>query len=176
MIEIFDNILTFKQRHDLWESALASNYRVHGWSDQEGTEWNVHSEWSTEDYYRSGLSNIANELLPKSKKFDTKDLNKDPFSVTVNLVRPCDVHYVHTHKQPIGMLYYANLNWKEEWAGETIFYNKNDLSKIEFCSPFVPGRVILFDATLPHTIRPQSNSGPKYRFTYSAFFTRKTNE
>ena len=38
---------------------------------------------------------------------------------------------------------------------------------------YVPGRLLMFDGTEPHSIRPQSFSGPQYRFTVSVFFKDK---
>lgn len=53
-----------------------------------------------------------------------------------------------------------------------LFYNSKDLSKIEFASVYKPGRIILFDGHIPHTIRPQSIKGPKFRFTLSVFLRK----
>ena len=38
---------------------------------------------------------------------------------------------------------------------------------------FTPGRIIIFNGTVPHSIRPQSFNAPQYRFTVSTFFKDK---
>ena len=68
-------------------------------------------------------------------------------------------------------MYYANLEWRDEWHGETLFYDHNRVSTNAY--QYTPGRILEFDGSLPHSIRPQSFIGPQYRFTVSTFFTKK---
>ena len=65
-----------------------------------------------------------------------------------------------------------NLEWKDGYAGETLFYN-DDLKDAHTVSSFVPGRITIFDGEIPHTIRPQSTYGPDYRFTISYFVNKE---
>ena len=44
----------------------------------------------------------------------------------INLSKPCDVHYTHTHPDTLVVLYYINLSWNDEYAGETLFYSNED--------------------------------------------------
>ena len=90
----------------------------------------------------------------------------------VNLSKPGDFYLNHTHGDEIVLLYYANIRWQEEWSGETLFYNDN-MQDILFASPYVPGRIILFDGKMPHTIRSQSSIAPQYRFSFTMFLTKK---
>ena len=53
----------------------------------------------------------------------------------------------------------------------TLFYD-NSLINVESAVSFVPGRIVIFDGTIPHTIRPQSTYGPDYRFTISCFIRK----
>ena len=78
-------------------------------------------------------------------------------------------NFIHSHPEKLAILYYVNLDWEDGWHGETLFYNESG-KEIVFASPYTPGRVIVFDASIPHTIRPQSVIGPKFRFTLSIFF------
>ena len=71
------------------------------------------------------------------------------------------------------MLGYLNLNWRDGWYGETWFFDKFDFNKIIFASALAPGRIILFDGQIPHTIRPQSKVGPKFRMTLSLFYNKQ---
>ena len=90
----------------------------------------------------------------------------------INLSTPSDVNYVHTHPEDKILLYYVNAEWREGWHGETQFYSE-DLKQIQFSSPYTPGRLILFNANIPHTIRPQSIIGPQFRFTLAMGLSKK---
>ena len=91
------------------------------------------------------------------------------FKTTVTLTHAGDHYYTHCHgEDEMVILYYANLEWRDGWAGETMFYNDRRESIKSY--DYVPGRIIKFDGKQPHSIRPQSFIGPQYRFTISTFF------
>ena len=50
--------------------------------------------------------------------------------------------------------------------------NPDNINNIAYTTPYIPGRFILFDGSIPHTIRPQSSKAPKFRFTISIFFEK----
>ena len=64
------------------------------------------------------------------------------------------------------------MDWQDGWYGETIFYDPDDINNIAYTSPYTPGRFILFDGSIPHTIRPQSIKAPKFRLSLSIFFEK----
>jgi hypothetical protein len=66
----------------------------------------------------------------------------------------------------------VNVGWRPEWHGETLFYSE-DLSEIELALPYTPGRVVVFDATIPHSYRPQSTIADHYRFTLAMGFDKE---
>ena len=80
-----------------------------------------------------------------------------------------DVHVDSSIKGDKTLLYYMNREWKHEWGGETIFLDDNS-NEIEYITPYVPGRIIVFDSTIPHAARQQSFAGPTYRFTLAIKF------
>ena len=71
--------------------------------------------------------------------------DKNLYKAILNLVRSDDVHYIHHHDKQYVLLYYVNLEWRDGWHGETLFYDPYDNDKISFASPYKPGRIILFD-------------------------------
>jgi len=99
--------------------------------------------------------------------------NENISTAVLNLVKSEDVHHIHSHRGSQVVLVYLNLNWRDGWYGETLFFDKFDFNKIIFASAFVPGRIILFDGQIPHTIRPQSKVGPKFRMTLSLFYNKQ---
>ena len=80
-----------------------------------------------------------------------------------------DVHVDSSRKGDKTLLYYMNREWKHEWGGETILLG-DDAQEIEFCTPYKPGRIIIFDSTIPHAARQQSFAAPLYRFTLAIKF------
>lgn len=74
------------------------------------------------------------------------------------------------------LIYYANKEWNRNWGGETMFFN-DDGKEIEYITPLVPGRVVIFDSDIPHIVKEQSVLGPPYRFTIALkYINRQMND
>ena len=167
-IQIFDDLIDLQTRLQTYEFVKKSLFRI-GWKDSESEEniryTYLHSFYSDEDcnnlpVYDKIMNSEAGKLVNGLTK--TK--------AVVNLSTPADVNFIHAHPEKIGILYYANLEWRDGWHGETLFYDES-LKKVDFATPYIPGRIIVFDASIPHTIRPQSYLASHYRFTFSMFFS-----
>ena len=167
MIKIYDNKVPFHIMHDIHEFVLNSRFYIKGWKDKESVNKNsIYSEWSIDDLKSVKLYSYLEEI-------PSVDFSKW-YKTMVNLSHPSDHYYTHTHgDNDYVLLYYVNLEWRDEWHGETLFYDPLNLQKIVFASSFVPGRILQFDGIQPHSIRPQSSVGPQYRFTISNFFKKK---
>lgn len=127
----------------------------------------IHSDWGIDDVNRVGLLDKIKAL----KQFQPyKDY--ELIRTTINLSVPSDTNFAHTHDDQISLVYYVNLDWRPEWAGETVFYNE-DMSEIIYSSVYKPARLLIFDGSTPHSIRVQSNSAPHYRFSLAMFFNKK---
>ena len=111
------------------------------------------------------------DCLKHKEISDTLNGCVDVMSI-LNLSVPSDVNHIQTHKEKKVLLYYVNLEWNQGFHGETLFYTE-DLESIQFASPYTPGRIMVFDANIQHTIRPQSIIAPQYRFSLSIFFNNK---
>ena len=167
-IQIFDDRIPFILSDTIFNNTINSAFGL-GWGDRTDKNiLNVHSNLKPNDDRISQLIPHIHECIDESSFVTNKVCNK----VIINLVRPSDVHFIHTHLNQFVALYYINLKWEDGWYGETIFYNSNNLDDIIYTSTFKPGRIILFDGSIPHAIRPQSIEGPKYRFTISLFFEK----
>ena len=174
LISVFENEIPVSTRSDLYYICSKSKFKL-GWEDRYSIEENkyvanTHSSWSREDVQSVNKNTdfifYLKKCISETPSFTNKFLEK----VELNLVRPGDVHYIHTHSRYQVALYYVNLDWEDGWYGETLFYDPHDLDKVCFTSTYKPGRIILFDGRIPHAIRPQSIKAPKYRFTLSLFF------
>ena len=170
-IETLDNAFSVNTRARYYDIFKKSNFNI-GWEDTNEIETQsnkfLYSEYREKDLDRLSLAkDICNT------EFGREIFTKYSVSRCVlNLSKPGDIYINHTHIQSKVLLYYGNIRWQDEWCGETLFYNDN-MKEILFASPYIPGRFILFDGNLPHTIRAQTSNAPHYRFTFSIFLNNK---
>jgi hypothetical protein len=162
-IQIFDNVLPFAFREKMLMWALKSRYQI-GWADSfdpmKSANKDMHAMFTDDEFKELGLWEYLQQhpvMAPIIQPYK-------PVKIVVNLTRSCDVHFTHSHPEKKVLLYYVNMEWKEGWEGETFFFTE-DNQDIDTVLPYVPGRFILFDGALPHTIRAQSIIGPQFRFT-----------
>ena len=169
-IRILDNVVPVHHRAMVYNYVSNSNFRI-GWSDRPPVQGHtysyLHSRYSDEDVKNIGLLPLLN-----GTEFGDVLKDYDLTGTTVNMSVPSNVHFVHGHFEDLVLLYYVNPDWQPHFYGETVFFNK-DCSDIVRAVPFTPGRFVLFDGTMPHSIRPQSSAGPDYRFTISFMYTKK---
>jgi hypothetical protein len=166
-IKIYDNLFDLKFRQIIYDYIDTSMFRI-GWSDGPIIENRKH-RFLHAAYLNEEIENIGFYKKIKNTPIE-KDIEGLEFAHAVaNLSTPSDSNFVHTHPEKIGILYYANLEWLDGWHGETIFYDETG-KDIIFASAYTPGRIIVFDGSIPHAIRPQSSIATKFRFTLSLFF------
>tara|TARA_R100001086_G_scaffold155914_1_gene83346 strand:- start:28 stop:552 length:525 start_codon:yes stop_codon:yes gene_type:complete len=165
-IKTFDNFLSPDSAQIVFNTVIRSRYII-GWDDsyepQNKTHPNLHSPYNKEDVKNLRI------LDPILKKLNDKKLTYH--SCIVNLTKPLDINFIHVHPDQIVALYYCNPTWYTEWGGETLFYEDNK-KDIHLSSPYVPNKLIIFDGSVPHTIKAQNLLGPSYRFTVSLFFNK----
>ena len=172
-LHVFDNTFALSFRNFAYSFIKNSYFKI-GWSDSDVPERKSHDYFLHSDYKEQDLEDLG--ILKALENTAVWDFIKD-YKVEksiVNLSTPSDVNYVHVHPEDKILLYYANVEWKEGWHGETQFYSE-DLTRIQFSSPYTPGRLILFDANIPHAIRPQSIVAPQFRFTFAMCLKKQSN-
>ena len=169
IIKYWDGMFDASYRNHAYSFMSKSMFKI-GWQDSFAIETSnnqyLHSEYSNEDMDRLGML----------QKLDNSEAQSmlEGYLLTrsvVNLSVPSDVHWNHTHRGQRILLYYANISWNHEWAGETVFYDE-DCYEITKAISYKPGRLVLFDGDIPHAIRPQSSAAPHYRFTLSMIFDK----
>lgn len=166
-IHIYDGIVSMHLRSNIWIYINNSSFRL-GWLD--GTSETaikhkfLHSSFTPQETEDCGLLPHL-KTTPVYEHIKDLELKKS----IVNLSVPSDTHFAHVHNEKKVVLYYPNMEWEQHWHGETQFYSE-DLSEIELSVRYTPGRVVVFDATIPHAMRPQSTSADHYRFTYAMVF------
>ena len=145
--------------HIGWDDGLTDTMRQHSY---------LHSRFSEDDLKRSGILDAINSSDAR-QELEGYEVE----SSVVNLSTPADSHFPHVHNNVDKVvLYYVNMEWREGWHGETLFYS-DDKQTIEHAMNYVPGRVIVFDASIVHAIRPQSHICDKYRFTFAMMLKKR---
>jgi hypothetical protein len=168
LIHVYDDVFDLAYKQKIYDFVQKSFFRI-GWADGVIAEKNqyqfLHSTYSEEDLEKLGYiqalkdSEVAQELVGHK-------ISK----AVVNLSTPSDANFIHAHPEDKVILYYVNLEWLDGWHGETLFYSES-FKDIVFASPYTPGRIIAFNAKIPHTIRPQSSLASHYRFTFALVLT-----
>ena len=176
-IEVFDDVFDINYANHIWGFVYNSRFLI-GWEDDsipEHSPFNhMHSNYNDDDINNLG---IISKLLktPAAKYMDGKQLVKS----VVNISSPGQTYFDHTHpddwsgstipQSPKVFLYYANLEWKREWGGETMFYTK-DNKEIERAVEYRPNRLIVFDGEHSHRVGTPTAHSPYFRFSLSMFF------
>ena len=171
-IKVYDNVFDFNQSQIIYEQCLDNEYLI-GWKDtQHSEDAFIYSNWPSHYWARAmEVKDSRNFLyiLGLSQPFIDEVQGKKINKTIINCGTIADSMSKHTHLGESVMLYYANLEWKSEWGGETLFYDKSGENVI-YTSPFTPNRMIVFSGEVPHRFNPPSRVGPKFRFTISTFY------
>lgn len=167
-IHIYDGLVPLQLRDKAFCFMTGSMYRL-GWVDGDEEKARKHkylySSFSQQDNEECGLLPHLLGIKEIAAHFEGLTIKKS----IVNLSSPSDTHFPHAHPEKKVLLYYANMSWESHWHGETLFYSE-DLKEILFAGAYTPGRVIVFDASIPHAMRPQSISADHHRFTFATTF------
>lgn len=169
----FDGVLDFSMREHLYSYVRNSVFRI-GNEDADAVETNNH-KYLHSMYNQTDVDALGILKAIEGTEIDSLLKGKQLTRVHVNMSNPMDTNWAHDHRDQTAMLIYINKHWKHEWAGETMFFN-DDLSEVEFASVYKPGRIVLFDGEIAHSVRPQAASAPMYRFTLTLFFRNAENE
>jgi len=96
------------------------------------------------DPFLCGLRQTVERLFP-----DEQFANQRAY---VNCSVYGDSYYVHrdcaAHEQHVTVLYYANLEWKPDWGGETIYYNDEEDAELAITPR--PGRLVVARGAVLH--------------------------
>lgn len=168
-MKIIDGIFDYYYTTVVWSFLKNSVYGIGAADTTEIDKQNclyIYSRYSDEDVAKIGI-------LDKLKESSASDLihNRTVEKCLVHLVVPGQTCFSHCHENSDVILYYANMEWRREWGGETIFYTK-DNNSIEQAVEYVPNRLVYFNGDQPHAIRPPSFSASFYRFTLSIFLSK----
>lgn len=167
--QIFDGAIPAGEVERMYDFVLHSSFHV-GWVDRpeeiSGLFRNMASHYSDDDVRRLQFfeSIQSEELLDRIN-------GRWPVKTTINLSYPGNVYYPHTHPREESLVYYANVRWLPEWAGETMIFH--DDMTVDTAIEFKSGRVLWMNESVPHSLRAPSTACPDFRFTMAMFFGTK---
>lgn len=173
-IHIFDGLFTQHELIHMYNFVLNSTYQI------------KEADTTIREYqgYKHLVSNYSDSDVDVFGIYNTKSFEPvasllrgyTPYRTYVNLSTTSDRYFFHTdgNDSELTLLYYANMEWSPNWEGETPFASEN-LQHIEYASPYVPGRIVVFNASIPHKSTQPLPGAPYYRFTFVTKF-KKINE
>jgi len=170
-IYIFDNVYQSHYTQKFYNFIINSYFQIN-LNDSDSNDYDntklFGSKYSKEDLEQMGII----EHLPEhiKKQFNISLENND--RGLVNAITSSGVYHPHDdagNGAKWSFLYYANMKWDLEWGGDTLFLN-DDRQTINNVVQCKPNRVVIFDATIPHLIRPTTNIAPPYRFSINMTF------
>lgn len=176
-IYLLDDIFSFAERSYMYEFTLNSKFKfergAYPFPEAGSNVYQLMCKFNNEDvenfkfFINDKLKNFLSEFNLSVESLETARLNACLSSDTYQ------VHVDRTSVKNFTLLYFVNLDWKTDWEGETTFMESN--ARDIFCSiSFVPGRVILFNSTIPHKSSQPSFNAPYHRFVFNCVF--KQNE
>jgi len=165
-IIIFDDLYSYSERTGFYSFIKNSKFTTQGYDNDKletKGDYNLVSLYTLEDLIQVGLLSSPGSLAFKHL-IDGMEVQQ----IRVNLSTLNDKNRIHVDsKQGVEtktLLYYPNLEWKIEWGGYTIFTDEKE-KEIEHAIAYTPGRVIIFDGSIPHVICAPTNLAPSYRFS-----------
>ena len=91
----------------------------------------------------------------------------------MNLATTSDFDTIHIDdnhlEKPKTALYYPHPDWNIHWGGHTFFFNEN-LDSIEYTAAYKPGRLVIFDGSIPHCGSPPFASAQDKRYVVTCKF------
>jgi len=177
IIKTFDNLMD-EESHKLIEKEVnAAPLRSNWYSNNRTSPQNWH--WHSSIFQDT-------KMLPVATDKDIQKISeKTPYimnlwkeiqkKISDELDYKCDFAraYINAHTYGVdGMIhsddgnytaiYYPLSEWDIEWEGGTCFYNKDETDVIHY-NAYVPNRLVVFDANIPHRAMPVTKDCYKLR-------------
>lgn len=150
-IYVYDNLFSFVDRIKFFRYVSGSHFKLNNY---DGINTYLRNQFGSR-YSHDDVNNMGITQTDAFKKLEEKHSfsKRDVVQARVNCITPFEQGGYHTdfEKDGLTFVYYCNLKWDLTWAGQLIFGSES-LDEIEYASFFIPGRVIVFDGSIPHMI------------------------
>lgn len=175
-ITIIDNAFTFSELSGIYAHAINHKYSIYNSSEAEVQNLSNkrlgsvldENDYILETIFSGDRFNLITSIIPQDLYFHWRSY--------LNLGLHSDTHLIHVDEFSVSkgltLLYYVNRNWCQDWGGQTTFYDDERKEIIYSCS-FIPGRLVIFDSSIPHSATPQHFNAPPYRITLASKFTQE---
>jgi hypothetical protein len=163
-IYVYDNLFDYSERIYFHTFIRNSKYLINGSDLNFSPKKQIWTAFDEDD--------LENFKFRETQGYDflnkTHDLNNLKINaVRVNLSSSSELNEIHTdgYSDAMTLIYYVNLAWDKTWGGQTLFYNES-LDEVVYCSLYKPGRCVLFDGEIPHSILAPTIYAAEYRFSF----------
>jgi len=176
-IKVFDDFLPYSVIMGIHDYCETADYTKNNIDFNEGNNFRS-VKWSklivpNENFDRPDIIDNILSLLPQftstKYKLNRAYINNSNFSTVDKM------HVDAPNNNEYTLLYYANIKWDINWGGETLFYDNSAKEIIASIIP-KPGRVVLFQGTIPHSARPVQIHCPEDRYTIALKLKIDSNE
>ena len=176
-INIYDDMFDFSRMFQMLEIAKKSGYKIERTAPVTvpvtqqfktlKSEYNIYDLLWLEFFKGSCTNVIKQQIIDNDLRISR---------AYINLSTAQDVYHYHIDSdvdEDFTLLYYFNTTWDPSWEGETHFsdpYAKEILHSVSL----IPGRVVIFSASIPHKSSGPAFFSPEFRFVLTMkFHTRK---
>ena len=176
-IEVYDDVFTAKERLTFYNYAYNAQYSVtrvsHDLPEHRKYQKTLKANLPLSDMVTLGF--FENSFLLNYIKENKLRVRR----CYINLCTASDNYAYHiddedwTSRDVLTGLYYLNLDWDPTWEGETHFSDES-MKDILFTSSFIPGRLVLFDGSIPHKSSQPGPMATNYRFVLAIKFSNET--
>lgn len=169
---IIDDLFNFNDRSIMMNQLYELPYSLKTQWDSQVTEFKSQSVLSN-SFKKQDWDYFGLERHPNWKHVQKHLGERKHYRSWCNLHTGREMYRYHADAmQPnaISMLFYPNLKWDPDWDGQTIFKTP-DLKDIEYCSEYVPGRIVLFHSRMPHKAVHPNYEAVGFRTIINAVFS-----
>lgn len=167
-IIIYDDVFSHQELYEIYLHLDDRPYVKHNLDDVLYHNKHVDKKWSSEitdneilfNILMTKYSSVITEFQSQNFTIKRSYVNYADSS-TADLIHDDAPHYKKNHWT---LLQYGNYKWHSNWHGETVYYDSNH-SEILFSTTLKPGRIVVFDSSIPHCARPPSKLAEYPRYT-----------
>lgn len=172
-IIVIDSSFSYSEISGNYAEVVSRQYSIYNSSDLDVQNLNpkrLGCRLDVNDYilhviFGNDRTDIFKKYIPQEKYYIWRSY--------INLGIHSDNHKIHVDDFSPGRsktsLVYINRDWSCDWGGETFFYD-DERKNVKYVSSFIPGRIVIFDGSIPHSAKPQHFNAPPYRFTLASKF------
>lgn len=178
-IDIYDNLFSFEEMSKMFIAVRNFPYTATNFSD--GFRSHIYEEKHKLKYvFTSREQAISFGIVQKLNQVNSSFANNYIIHRQyVNLATTSDFDTIHIDdnhlSKPKTALYYPHPDWNIHWGGHTFFFNES-LDNIEYAAAYKPGRLVLFDGSIPHCGSPPFASAKDKRYVVTCKFQFKDGE